>query len=76
MTLRKELQNDIANIRLGQLLVCALIRFPVQVAYYYLEVHEQIIVIIPTVFLELNLCEIFSFSKKQLFSYLLLPLIW
>ena len=39
MTLRIELQNDIANIRLGQLLVCALIRFPVQVQYYYLEVH-------------------------------------
>ena len=31
MTRRKEVQNDIASIRLGQLLVCALIRFPVQV---------------------------------------------
>ena len=37
MTRRRELQNDIANIRLGQLLVCALIRFPSR--YYYLEVH-------------------------------------
>ena len=34
MTLRKELQNDIANICLGQMLVCALIRFPVQVLLF------------------------------------------
>ena len=34
MTRRKELQNDIASIRLGQLLVCALIRFPVQVLLF------------------------------------------
>ena len=34
MTRHKELQNDIASIRLGQLLVCALIRFPVQVLIF------------------------------------------
>ena len=34
MTRRKELQNDITNIRLGQLLVCALIWFPVQVLLF------------------------------------------
>ena len=34
MTRRKELQNDIANIRLGQLLVCALIRFPFPVLLF------------------------------------------
>ena len=47
MTRRKELQNDIASIRLGQLLVCALIRFPVQVLLFrspwieeYAKLHE------------------------------------
>ena len=34
MTRLKELQNDIASIRLGQLLVCALIRFPVQLLLF------------------------------------------
>ena len=34
MTRRKELQNGIANICLVQLLVCALIRFPVQVLLF------------------------------------------